>query len=45
MIKWYRMNVGVDNSSYEGSRDQQNFQAWKQQTTSNAPAGGSPAGA
>ena len=45
VIKWYRMNVGVDNSPYEGSRDQQNFQAWKQQTTSNAPAGGSPAGA
>ena len=35
VIKWYQYNVGVDNRPYEGSEDQQNFQAWKTMQTKN----------
>ncbi len=35
VIKWYRYDVGVDNLPYEGSRDQENFQAWKTMQTKN----------
>ncbi len=35
VIKWYRVNVGVDNAPYEGSADQKNFETWRAMSTTN----------
>jgi phenol/toluene 2-monooxygenase (NADH) P3/A3 len=35
VITWYGLDVGRDNHPYEGSEDQKNFRAWRQQTVEN----------